>query len=223
MAHKPDAEDAGTSVRRRGCMFVLGKCLQPTATAGVICGAKLAARNGEVIHLKNLRIPLKVLGGKKQKRDGVPMSKSDTHARSALAARMGRTRPKSANAVDARVGQKLKQFRSDAGWSQERLALLVGVAFQQVQKYEKGVNRIGAGRLHQFAALLGVPVDAFFDDGSLASQLPGADTQGVGRDLVRFLQSEVGVALRSAYRRLHVDERRTVVALVEQIASSMSR
>lgn len=66
--------------------------------------------------------------------------------------------------VDQQVGARVRARRKLIGMSQETLATHIGVTFQQVQKYEKGTNRIGSSRLHQIAAALGVPVSALFAD-----------------------------------------------------------
>ena len=65
--------------------------------------------------------------------------------------------------VDVHVGQRLRVRRSLLGMSQEKLAEAVGLTFQQVQKYERGINRISAGRLFQFSKILDVPVAYFYD------------------------------------------------------------
>ncbi len=65
--------------------------------------------------------------------------------------------------VDVHVGQRLRLRRALMGLSQERLAELVGVTFQQIQKYERGANRIGSSRLYELARVLAVPVDYFFE------------------------------------------------------------
>ena len=65
--------------------------------------------------------------------------------------------------VDEHVGLKLKVKRSALGITQNELGDLTGITFQQIQKYEKGANRIGAGRLYEFATILNVPVDYFFE------------------------------------------------------------
>ncbi len=67
------------------------------------------------------------------------------------------------NTVDVHVGQRLRVRRSLLGLSQERLAEAIGLTFQQVQKYERGMNRISAGRLFQFSKILDVPVAYFFE------------------------------------------------------------
>jgi transcriptional regulator with XRE-family HTH domain len=68
-----------------------------------------------------------------------------------------------ANSVDVHVGQRLRVRRSLLGLSQEKLADAIGLTFQQVQKYERGMNRISAGRLFQFSKILDVPVAYFFE------------------------------------------------------------
>src|SRR5580693_6549785 len=70
---------------------------------------------------------------------------------------------KQANPIDGQVGNRVRLRRMLIGMSQEKLGELLGLTFQQVQKYEKGVNRIGAGRLYQVAHILGVPVSYFYE------------------------------------------------------------
>ncbi len=80
-----------------------------------------------------------------------------------LESRGGRPRP---DAVDMHVGARLRERRLKLGMSQERLADSVGLTFQQIQKYERGVNRMGASRLFEVARALGVPLDFFYADGN---------------------------------------------------------
>src|SRR5947207_12928110 len=75
----------------------------------------------------------------------------------------GRQVKRRATADDVAIGQKLRALRLDRGLSQGALAGEIGVTFQQLQKYEKGANRVSAGRLARIAAALGVPVTAFYD------------------------------------------------------------
>ena len=70
---------------------------------------------------------------------------------------------RAANAVDRKVGQRVRSRRLEIGMSQERLADLLGVTFQQVQKYEKGVNRIAVSRLWDISTALDLPVSRFFE------------------------------------------------------------
>lgn len=68
------------------------------------------------------------------------------------------------NPIDVHVGKRLRLRRTLLGMSQERLGELLGLTFQQVQKYERGVNRIGSSRLYELGQILDVPVSFFFDD-----------------------------------------------------------
>lgn len=73
---------------------------------------------------------------------------------------------RSANSVDSHVGSRVRLRRLELGLSQEKLADQLGITFQQVQKYERGTNRIGASRLHQIAIVLQAPITYFFDGAS---------------------------------------------------------
>lgn len=66
--------------------------------------------------------------------------------------------------IDAAVGDRLRVFRKDMGLSQTELGNKIGLTFQQIQKYERGLNRIAAGRLYKFSVIFGVSVDGFFPD-----------------------------------------------------------
>src|ERR1700732_1007125 len=77
------------------------------------------------------------------------------------------------DALDIAVGQRIKVERLARRMSQTELAEKIGVTFQQVQKYEKGVNRVGAGRLSRIAEVLGIPVGAFFDTNASATVKEG--------------------------------------------------
>ena len=79
------------------------------------------------------------------------------------------------NLVDSHVGARMKLRRTLMGMSQERLGEALGLTFQQVQKYERGVNRVSASRLYDLARVLDVPISFFFDD------LPAAVAAQVGR------------------------------------------
>src|SRR5690349_12335677 len=68
------------------------------------------------------------------------------------------------NPIDVRVGARLRLRRNMLGISQEKLGEMIGLTFQQVQKYERGANRIGASRLYELSRVLDVPVSFFFDD-----------------------------------------------------------
>src|SRR3954463_3284694 len=85
-------------------------------------------------------------------------------ARSQPPRRPGRPRMETPNPIDIRIGARLRLRRKMIGLSQERLGEAIGLTFQQVQKYERGANRIGASRLHELSQVLNVPVSFFFDD-----------------------------------------------------------
>src|SRR3954464_42214 len=78
----------------------------------------------------------------------------------------GTATQKSPNPVDRHVGSRVRMRRMLIGMSQEKLGAALGITFQQIQKYEKGTNRIGASRLHQIARVLNTPVAFFFEDSS---------------------------------------------------------
>lgn len=127
---------------------------------------------------------------------------------------MSRKKPDS---VDIAVGQQIKIARLSARLSQTRLAEEIGVTFQQVQKYEKGVNRVGAGRLTHIAKALGVSVSSFFDERNI-----GTSTIEQGRRPPLELISEP-FAHRLLYAFVEITDRdvqRAIVELVEQIAGT---
>src|ERR1043166_6677295 len=78
--------------------------------------------------------------------------------------RPGRPKIEAPNPIDVRVGARLRLRRNMLGLSQEKLGEAIGLTFQQVQKYERGANRIGASRLYELSRILDVPVSFFFDD-----------------------------------------------------------
>ena len=90
---------------------------------------------------------------------------------------------KKPNPTDVHVGSRIRLRRNMLGMSQEKLGESLGITFQQIQKYEKGTNRVGASRLQAIATILGVPVAFFFED------LPGQDTAGQPRLCRRSLGS----------------------------------
>ena len=125
---------------------------------------------------------------------------------------------KKANPVDAHVGYRVRLRRMLIGMSQERLGELLGLTFQQVQKYERGINRIGAGRLFEVAGILGVPVSFFYEgvDGVQPSTESG-DTQSSA--VMNFLSSNEGIQLSTAFMGIKdVKVRRRILDLVRSIS-----
>src|SRR6476660_10048073 len=96
---------------------------------------------------------------------------------------------KQANPVDAHVGHRVRLRRMLVGMSQERLGELLGLTFQQVQKYEKGINRIGAGRLFEVAGILGVPISFFYEDVEAGGSTIGFADGGEPPPVMEFLSS----------------------------------
>src|SRR5438093_3715562 len=78
--------------------------------------------------------------------------------------RLGRRKADKPNPIDVQVGSRVRLRRNMLGLSQEKLGAAIGLTFQQVQKYERGANRVGASRLHELSRVLDVPVSFFFDD-----------------------------------------------------------
>lgn len=127
---------------------------------------------------------------------------------------------KQANPVDAHVGHRVRLRRMLVGMSQERLGDLLGLTFQQVQKYEKGVNRIGAGRLFEIAGILGVPVSFFYEDaGKRADGARGFAEDDNSQSLMDFIASSDGIQLGMAFMRIKdAKKRRTILDLVRALA-----
>src|SRR6478736_7162335 len=106
---------------------------------------------------------------------------------------------KHANPVDAQVGSRVRLRRMLIGMSQERLGEMLGLTFQQVQKYEKGVNRIGAGRLFDVARILGVPIDYFYE--SVSSPTAGESAGEGAPPVMEFVSSGEGLQLSLAFMK----------------------
>jgi transcriptional regulator with XRE-family HTH domain len=85
-------------------------------------------------------------------------------ARSQPIGRLSRSKSDGPNPIDVQVGSRVRLRRNMLGLSQEKLGEAIGLTFQQVQKYERGANRIGASRLHELSRVMDVPVSFFFDD-----------------------------------------------------------
>src|SRR5262249_12488083 len=126
---------------------------------------------------------------------------------------------KSPNPTDKYVGSRVRMRRLMLGMSQEKLGEKLGLTFQQVQKYEKGTNRIGASRLQHIAQILKVPVSFFFD-GAVGKQAEDGSSKAPVADYVSdFLSSSDGLALTKAFTNIKDSRlRRRVVDLVEEIA-----
>jgi transcriptional regulator with XRE-family HTH domain len=124
---------------------------------------------------------------------------------------------KSPNEIDKHIGSRVRARRIMLGMSQEKLADALGLTFQQVQKYEKGVNRIGASRLLHIAGILDVNIE-FFSEG-----VPGRRAGGFSDDslMAEFLTRSESDRLVRGFLKLKDDEtRRRVADLVDWLASA---
>ena len=125
---------------------------------------------------------------------------------------------KQTNPVDIQVGNRVRIRRMLIGMSQERLGELLSLTFQQVQKYEKGVNRIGAGRLFDVSRILGVPIDYFYE--GIGAQL---GQEGFAEEsappVMEFVSSGEGLHLSLAFMKIKDSKvRKRVLDLVKSLA-----
>ena len=127
---------------------------------------------------------------------------------------------KSPNPTDTHVGNRVRERRLALGMSQTKLAEAVGLTFQQIQKYEKGTNRVSGSRLQQFANILKVSVPFFFEGGpNASSQRKTTAIDPSITNVSEFISSSDGLALIKAFRKIKDAKlRRGIVNLVEQIA-----
>ena len=130
---------------------------------------------------------------------------------------------KAPNPTDKHVGSRVRMRRMMLGMSQEKLGDALGLTFQQVQKYEKGTNRIGASRLQQISQILQVPVAFFFEGAPIISSehapSPGMHEAPSPAYVSDFLATSDGLSLTKAFMRIKDAKlRRRIVDLVQQIA-----
>ena len=129
---------------------------------------------------------------------------------------------KAPNPVDKYVGSRVRMRRMMLAMSQEKLGDALGLTFQQVQKYEKGVNRIGASRLFQISKILDVPVEFFFEeaphiDGRRAPGMAEADSETF---ILEFLNSREGLELNRAFVKISDPKvRKSVVDLIRALSA----
>ena len=123
----------------------------------------------------------------------------------------GKPEQRSAGSHDVELGKRIRVRRVEMKISQSELGDKLGVSFQQIQKYEKGINRVGAARLERIAAVLDVPVTFFYD----------ADKRTREVDSLLFIDSAFSLRLLRAYNKIKDQAlQRQLVTLVEAIASS---
>jgi transcriptional regulator with XRE-family HTH domain len=128
---------------------------------------------------------------------------------------------KAPNPVDKYVGSRVRMRRIMLGMSQEKLGEALGLTFQQVQKYEKGTNRVGASRIQQISEILHIPVSFLFEGGPSGT----VNAEGLAESpspsyISDFLATSEGLTLTRAFTRISDAKlRRSIVELVEQIAA----
>jgi transcriptional regulator with XRE-family HTH domain len=124
------------------------------------------------------------------------------------------------NPIDKHVGARVRMRRVLVGLSQEKLGDAMGITFQQIQKYEKGTNRIGASRLQEASKILGVPVNFFFEGAQAETDMVAgfaeAETNGYVAD---FASSAEGVQLINAFLKIKEPKlRKKIIELVATMA-----
>jgi transcriptional regulator with XRE-family HTH domain len=127
------------------------------------------------------------------------------------------------NPIDAHVGSRVRQRRMLLGMSQDMLGKAVGLTFQQIQKYERGINRIGASRLYSLSRVLNVPVAFFFEDMPKAMAAAGAKAHGFSEGAASFeadpmATRETAELLRAYYKIGEVGKRRKVLELLRSMS-----
>jgi len=137
-----------------------------------------------------------------------------------MAVRLPLPRKKAPNPTDRHVGSRVRMRRLMLAMSQEKLAAALGLTFQQVQKYERGANRIGASRLQQLSHILQVPVAFFFEGAPNALAPHGSDGSALSMaEIDDFVSDLDGLRLISAFMRIdNAALRRRIVMLVQEIA-----
>jgi transcriptional regulator with XRE-family HTH domain len=124
------------------------------------------------------------------------------------------------NPTDKQVGSQVRVRRLALRMSQTTLAVAVGLTFQQIQKYEKGTNRISASRLQQFSNILNKPISFFFEGAPGVPAPSKAKSAGLSiTDVSEFISSSVGLTVMKAFVQIKDAKlRRSIVDFVEQLA-----
>jgi transcriptional regulator with XRE-family HTH domain len=126
------------------------------------------------------------------------------------------------NPIDAQVGKRLRIRRVLIGMNQAELGKLLGLTFQQIQKYEKGTNRIGAGRLYQIAHILGVPISYFYEDVGVLRLVTGPSSGAMALPVMEFLSEKDGLQLNLAFMRIKdLKVRKRVIELLKSLAGDV--
>jgi transcriptional regulator with XRE-family HTH domain len=132
---------------------------------------------------------------------------------------MPKVNPRGPNPVDVHVGARVRLRRQLMKMSQEKLGVELGVTFQQVQKYERGANRVGASRLYRMSRVLEVPVQFFFEELGEQAEISGLADNDQTPIIYNFIQSTDGVSLAESFSRIKDSKvRRRVLELVRTLA-----
>jgi transcriptional regulator with XRE-family HTH domain len=128
---------------------------------------------------------------------------------------------KQPNRIDIHVGARIRLRRTLLGMSQDQLGTSLGITFQQIQKYERGMNRVGASRLQLMANVLEVPVSFFFDDAPSHNDNASSTTVSSTTDYFnQFLASSEGLQLNRAFLQIEDPKiRRSIIALTKALAA----
>lgn len=133
---------------------------------------------------------------------------------------MSEANKKQPNPIDAHVGSRIRLRRNILGMSQERLGESLGISFQQIQKYERGTNRVGASRLQNIAGILNVPVSFFFEEVSGNNLIIAAPHASSLDDLQTFLSSAEGFRLNREFVKIaDPNVRRRIIDMVNTLAA----
>lgn len=125
------------------------------------------------------------------------------------------------NYIDVHVGSRLRMRRQIISMSQEKLGELLGITFQQVQKYEKGTNRISASRLFYAAKILGIPVQAFFEDLPNLEGAEGFSEPSSDNTVMSSMMNAEGIQLAKAFRDADSSTKRKLIATLARAIVDM--
>ncbi len=117
------------------------------------------------------------------------------------------------NPIDVHVGERLRHHRCRLGWSQDALARAMAVSFQQIQKYERGLNRLSASKLYAAAAALQIKPDDFFEG------LPMASETTVPKAVAALLADEEGANVAERLALLSASRRRKILSILKLLAT----
>lgn len=126
--------------------------------------------------------------------------------------------------IDIHVGSRVRLRRTLLGMSQEKLGNALGLTFQQIQKYERGANRIGSSRLYKLSKIMDIPVSFFFDEvpEAILDNQSGLSEDGVGYEAEQLSKRETLELVRAYYKIMDPKVRKRVFELVKAVGNSNS-